>query len=250
MVNTPKDDGFTRKQISEILIDYSEQNKQQKPDGINRTVVELVDMEIGYTWTNALNYAMFLALAQNSCLKKNDIENENGFKFILNISVEAILTKLNLNKMINAFNESENIVVVGTTFKPIYPQDSDQQQQKIIELGSTYKNPRNTCMLIKLNSLRNNCGLSSFEAWCDNINGMEDFYFLIQMLILNENAEFKMLDLKTELLIGINFNQKEKQEREMKAIELIVSRFKSMKNQFTSKRIDWAISKVLENIEK
>lgn len=243
MVNTPKDEGFTKKHLSDVLLDYSTIENNEK----KKTIVQLVDMEIGYTWTNALNYAMMVALTENAC------SSTSKFQFILNISVETILNQSNLDKMINSFQESPTIVVVGTTFKPIYPKEIEQtltQQQKVTELGKTYKNPRNTCMLIRMSALQN-CGggLSLFDAWCDNINGMEDFYFLIQMLILNPFAEFRIPDLKVELLIGINFNQKEKQEREMKAIDLILERFRTLKNSNTSNRIEWAISKVLANIK-
>jgi hypothetical protein len=249
MVNSQRDDGFTRKHLSHLLELYSS-NKQEIQEAQGKKQkhncnIQIMEMDAGFSWTNALNLAMLTAFTENSCCNEK-------IDFIFNISVEALFTIDQFHQMLKCFDESKSIIAVGTTFKPVYPNGISLplSPNQITTLGKSYNNPRNTGMLVRISSLQKEQGdMCYFDSFCDNINGMEDFDWLVRLIVLHPDLEFKMLDLKVDLLIGINFNQQGKEQREMDAIEMIIKRWKMIKNTKTEQRIENAISKLIANLK-
>jgi hypothetical protein len=204
-----KCEGFTK----ELLKPYNK-------DEFNVIIHEMKS----YSYSNALNFAITLANMRNSI--------DLTFLHIFNVSVEALFNEEAISKMYDLVIFGHDLVGVSfegyivneESFEDIYCNNTLPKSK--IDLGKTYYLPRNTGMLINLVILNY---IGHFESWCDTNGGMEDFEFLLRSLICSKkDFEYDTLDLKVPLLIGLNYNQREKELREATAMGKIVTRFMEM----------------------
>lgn len=181
--------------------------------------VQLIEMHEGYSWANALNIgfkAVFMA----------NVRERNRFRFVMNISVEAQFTRQHLEAMLDAAINDPKVGVVGTSFE-------GRQDGNIISLGRSYRHPRNTGMLVRIEAFGPLMG--GFDARCDAIGGMEDIDFLLGMLALSEYS-YTMLDLQVPLIVGANYHQPSKETREQEAMDKIVLHWRSLFPTHTDER--------------
>jgi len=174
----------------------------------------------GYSWSNALNLGVMSMQIDNA--RRGD---EDRFEFVFNASVEAQFSSVGLESMVNAMAD-ESVAVVGTSFL-------GKQDGNVVSLGRSYRHPRNTGMLIRLASLGRLWG--GFDAWCDGIGGMEDVDFVFRARAL-AGAKIIMLDLQVPLLLGKHHHQPTKEDREQKAMDIIVARWRYLFERGTSER--------------
>jgi hypothetical protein len=172
--------------------------------------VFLIEMRSGFTWANALNRALMSIQMTNVHRRAR---GEDGFRFVLSISVEAHATREHIEAMLDAATDDPTIGVVGTTF-------AARQSGNTIELGRSYRHPRNTCMLIRIEVFGQLFG--GFDPRCDDLGGMEDIEFVLRMQALS-NLKVLMLDLKVPLIVGVNWHQPTKEARERKAMDDIIA---------------------------
>lgn len=191
--------------------------------------VQLIEMHEGYSWSNALNIALKAVLMAN-------IRTRNQFRFILNVSVEAQFTSTHLETMLDAATNDLSIGVVGTSFQ-------GKQDGNVISLGRSYRHPRNTGMLIRIEAFGPMMG--GFDARCDSIGGMEDIDYILGMLSVS-NFTYKMLDLQVPLVVGANYHQPTKEKNEQAAMDKIIAHWLGLFPVGTNERqrIEDAISKM------
>lgn len=186
--------------------------------------VQLIEMFEGYNWSSALNVALMAIQMANV---KARTSNEAEFRFLLNVSVEAEFTKEHVETMLDAAADDSKIGVVGTSFQ-------GYKNGEAITLGKPYHYPRNTGMLIKLETF--GPLWDGFDTWCDSTGGgMEDFDFILKMKTLS-CLQVKHLDLKVPLRVGVNFHQPSKEKREKETMERIITRWRSFFNEGTKER--------------
>lgn len=181
---------------------------------INDPRLELIEIEENYSWSIALNQALMNLMIHNATAPGR---GDRQFRFIFNVSVEAKFTKEQIEKMLDAATDDPEVTVVGTSFK-------GKQKGSEVPLGRSYRHPRNTGMLIRIENL--GAFIPSFDTRCDAIGGMEDIDFVLRMLALS-NFKYLMLDLKVELIIGAHHNQEIKEEREQEAMENIIAHWRT-----------------------
>ena len=204
VVNGTLDKGSTRGYLDTLAYDHR---------------VAVIEMHEGYTWSNALNRALSAIRLVNAELEAS---SRPTFKYILNVSVEAQFHRVYLETMVDGFGaDLDGIAVVGTTFQGI--QDGNK-----IDLGRSYRHPRNTGMMLKLSALDAFC--NSFDNWCDEIGGMEDIEFVLRLKAFTDKT-VKMLDLRVPLIVGKHYHQPTKEEREREAMQKIVARMRSFRDR-------------------
>lgn len=216
VVNAPVDKGSTRGFLGNLIRDPR---------------VQLIEMYEGYTWSNALNRALMSVQMLNIKSRK---KCEPEFRYILNVSIESQFTADEVKEMINAAAEDIKIGVVGTSFTGI-------QDGNIIELGRSYRHPRNTGMLIRIEAFGAFWG--QFNNYCDDIGGMEDIDFVLGMLATTD-LKVEMLDLGVKLIVGKNWHQPTKEVREQRAMDIIFKRWRILYAEGSSEYI--RINEVIE----
>lgn len=179
---------------------------------VNDSRVNIVEIHRGYTWSVALNRALMSIQMKNLRRAQTGIVT---IQYMLNISVEAQLTQGSLEAML-AQMSNQDVAVVGTTFEA-------RQDSNVIELGTSYRHPRNTCMLIRLSTFGTGGG---FLGLCDDRGGMEDLEFILRLRALSEH-EVVMLDLRTPLIVGKNYHQPTKEAGERWAMDTIIAYWRS-----------------------
>ncbi|HCM53415.1 MAG TPA: hypothetical protein DIS59_00505 [Candidatus Magasanikbacteria bacterium] len=175
--------------------------------GRNRVIV--IEMMSGYSWSNALNVALARIQMMNSVANR---KREQSVEFVLPLSVETIWERSHLDSMFTEMLTSDRVGCVGTSF-------DGRDRGTTVDLGISYDKPRNTMMLIRWSAI---VTVGHFDAWCDSAGGMEDFHFILRMLIVG-NFTWSRLDLKVPLKVGVNHNQAQKEERELAAMIKIVN---------------------------
>lgn len=197
-------------------------------DLANHIRVRVIEIQEGYTWSNALNRAMMSIKMSNL-----DAASKNQIKFILNCSVEVLLKKEQLAAMLDAASNDPDCGVVGTTHQGLLNSNP-------VSLGRSYDHPRNTCMLIRVETFSQCWGM--FDSRCDDIGGMEDIDFVLGMLATT-SLHYVMLNLQVPLVVGIHYDQTSKEEREQLAMDMIFAHWRSLfkENSPERTRIDQAI---------
>jgi hypothetical protein len=192
------------------------------------TRLKIIEIHQGYSWSNALNICIEHIFIHNFSSTNEKID------FIFNCSVEAGFIENALKLMFDKFKVS-NIGVVGTSFRGIL--DGNE-----ISLGRSYRHPRNTGMIIRVDVFQN---VGRFDQWCDQIGGMEDIDFILRMLSAS-NWTYEHLDFEVRLIVGQNHNQAIKEGREQDAMDRIILRLRSLFPPETTvrKRIEQAIKKM------
>jgi len=185
--------------------------------------VQVIEMTEGYSWSNALNRAL-MAIQMANVGKRQRGETE--FRFVLNASVEALFTADHLAAMLDAATDDPRIGVVGTSFQ-------GRQDGNRISLGRSYRHPRNTGMLVRIEAM----GVMSagFDNRCDDLGGMEDIDFTLRMISLS-GLRTEMLDLNVPLVVGVHYDQRTKEQREQAAMDNIVANWRSLFTLGTEER--------------
>jgi len=181
--------------------------------------LEILEISAGYSWTVGLNVPLRLIAIRNI----NGIGG--GIKFVLNASVEAGFKEEHLRQMLSEF--SAECAVVGTSFAGC------QQDGQKVDLGRSYKHPRNTGMIINLELF--SPFPPFFDDFCNGVGGMEDIDFILQLRAFY-NLKVSLLDLKVKLVVGKNHHQPTKEEREQLAMDKIVARVRTWFSAGTKER--------------
>lgn len=176
--------------------------------------VQLIEMQSGFTWTHALNRALMAVQMEN--VRRRD--GRSPIRFLLPISVEAHATRTHIETMLDAATDDPSVGVVGTSF-------AARQNGNAVELGRSYRHPRNTMMLIRLEALGSLA--PGFAAWCDDLGGMEDIEFVLRMRAL-AGLQVVMLDLTVPLIVGVNWDQAQKEQRERSAMDAIIATWRQL----------------------
>jgi hypothetical protein len=217
VVNSTPDKGATRGFLANFLGDQR---------------VSILDMFEGYSWCNALNRAL-MTIQIHNCTAKG----EEKISFVLNVSVETKFNLEHIKKMLDAFCDNEKVALVGTTFEGL-------QSGNHVVLGRSYRHPRNTGLIIKIKSL--GVLFSGFDPFCDNTpGGMEDIDFILRMLALSD-LEYIHMNLLVPLIVGVNYHQPTKEQKEKRSMEIIIDRWRSWFGPGTveRERIDKVISEM------
>jgi len=178
----------------------------------------------GKAWSKELNLGLNLAKVHNL---SSEAKGREKFKYVINFSVETLFEPVHVEAALNSFTKYENAGVIGTSFlAKKYLTD-----ENVIKLGRSYNHPRNTFMAINIERLGHFWW--SFNIELDEKRGMEDLYFIFEML-LHTGLDSVMLDLQIPLIVGAHYNQGVKQENEEEAMRGIVKHFRSLfKNVIT-----------------
>lgn len=184
--------------------------------------VKLLEMADGYSWSNAINLAITSIAIHNTAVKSR---GEDGFRFVFNVSVEALFTKKQFEEMLDEISDHTDVGVVGTSFRGL-------QNRRDVSLGRSYRHPRNTGMLIRIEMFG---GMFGFDARCDAFGGMEDIAFVLAMLVMT-SFKYKMLDLGVNLVVGVNYHQLTKEQREQAAMKKIIAFWRSLFNEGSVER--------------
>lgn len=208
VVNSTPDKGATRAWLADVHD--------------SRLVV--LDIFEGFNWSPALNRALMSIQMANLSGKH--------IRFVLNASVETLFTSADVHAMLCEFAD-DTVGVVGTTFDLRLNGNS-------VSGGRSYRHPRNTGMIIRLSVFGVTHG--AFDAYCDDVGGMEDIDFILSMLALSKFRPI-MLDLGVRLIVGVNYNQAQKELREQEAMNKIIARWRALfcNGTLERKRIDKVI---------
>ena len=198
VINAERDAGSTRSFLGDLV----------NSDGR----VKILEINRGYTWSTALNRAV-MAIQMKNVRRK--AAGKDAFELVLNISVEALITRAHLMEMVAAIADT-NVAVVGTTFQ-------GRQDGNVTGLGSSYNHPRNTCMLIRLSAFGFGGG---FIGLCDDRGGMEDLEFILRLRALADQ-KIVMLNLFVPLVLGKHYHQATKEEGERYAMDQIIGYWRS-----------------------
>lgn len=218
VTNAKQDKGSTRGYLGNIMHDRR---------------IQMIEMFEGYTWTSALNAGLAAIQMDNA---EAEINGKNIFRFILNISVEANIKKIHLEKMLAAAIDDPQTAVVGTSFK-------GTQNNNIVSLGRSYRHPRNTCMLLKIEAF--GPFFAGFNPMCDDCGGMEDIEFILHVRAVS-NLGVAHLDLQIPLVVGVHYDQKTKEEREQAAMDIFIKWWRSRfaDDSFQRRRIEAVITEM------
>ena len=178
--------------------------------------VSIIEMDIGYSWSNALNRALHKIVELN-------VDRARPYRYVLNVSVEARFTKDHVLEMLNTFTDSD-VGVVGTSF-------SATQDGNPVGLGVSYMHPRNTGMIVDLRVFENPMLRLGFDPFCDDIGGMEDIDFIYRLAAFSD-FKTEMLDLCVPLVVGVNHNQELKEAAEQAAMRKIFARYEQWAERF------------------
>lgn len=193
VVNSKPDKGSTRGWLADI--------KDQR--------LIMLDIVEGYSWVSALNRAVMAIHMANLRDKRT--------RFMFNASIEALFTEEEVLSMLHEFAD-DSVGIVGTTFDA-------RQNGNAVSTGRSYRHPRNTGMIIRLSTF--GVALGFFDAFCDQVGGMEDIDFVIAMLALSPLRP-TMLNLNVKLIVGVNYDQAVKEKREQAAMDQIIARWRSL----------------------
>lgn len=208
VTDAEKDRGKTREVLKPLL---------------SKRDVQLIEFRERHFWSGALNRALTVIKQENEKRRK---KGGGVFRFVLNISVEALLEWVHLEAMLNEAASAPNIAIIGTTFSAL-------GNDKPVALGRSYRHPRNTCLLLCLEVLGASFG--GFDSRCDTIGGMEDLDLCLRIAASGTFA-VKMLPLSVPLIIGRHQNQQEKEAQEQAAMDKIIARRRSFFAEGTSER--------------
>jgi hypothetical protein len=172
--------------------------------------VQILTMNTGYSWANALNLGIKAIQLHNV---KARMLNEPQIRHIFNVSVEANFNDVHVIEMLHQLNLYSDVGVVGTSFE-------GKLDGNYFNLGPSYRHPRNTGMMIRLDALAAMYG--TFDARCDAYGGMEDIDFILGLIALT-GMRYLMLDMKVPLVVGKFYHQPDKQAREEKAMDNIIT---------------------------
>jgi hypothetical protein len=195
VVNEAEDKGSTRAWLSEAGL-------------LRDPRVRVLGMQEGYSWSGALNRALAAIDKINADRMAN---GEEAYEFCFPVSVEANFEAGHLRAMLAPFEDGA-VGVAGTSFRGLLHGNE-------ISLGTSYRHPRNTGMVIRLGVFLNRF-VRDFDSACDDFGGMEDLDFITRMLAFTR-YRYEMLDLKVALVVGVNYNQTEKEKREHSAMSKI-----------------------------
>lgn len=177
--------------------------------------VQVLEMLEGYSWSNALNRALMAIQIGNVRARQ---AGTREIRFVFNASVEAQFTLEQVSRMLDEATDDPAIGVVGTSFE-------GRQDGNEVSLGRSYRHPRNTGMVVRLEALGSLFG--GFDPWCDDRGGMEDIDFILRMLALSP-LTVRMLNLKVRLIVGKNHHQPTKERNEQKAMDEIIGRWRAL----------------------
>lgn len=173
--------------------------------------VSLLEMQTGYTWANALNRALGFVDSLNA---RRQSRSESAYAFVFPVSVEANFTAPHVAALMRVFDDQQ-VGIVGTSFQGLL-------EGKEVSLGSSYRHPRNTGMLIR-HAVFANPFVRDFDNACDDLGGMEDIDFLTRVLAFTD-YQYRMLDLCVPLVLGKHYHQDQKEQREQDAMRKIAAR--------------------------
>lgn len=201
-----------------LIVVNAAQHQNLREEFMDKTIafkdkrLRVLLMETGYNWSAALNEAW-----------RAIVDNDN-VQYMFNLSTEAWLTQEQAATMLHEFNDA-NVGIVGTTFNGIYPDG------KPADLGLSYKiHVRDTALIASKQALLETGHgyfdkYTKYDTWCDSNKGQEDCDLSARM-----HAEtgriIKILDLKANLLVGVNHDQPTKEANELWAIEQIIKRLR------------------------
>ncbi len=192
--------------------------------------VQLIEMTEGYSWANGLNIALKAVQITNI---RQRVTGRTPFRFLFPVSVETQFTRTHLETMLDAATDDPTIGVVGTSFE-------GRLDGNPVDLGSSYRHPRNTGMIIRLEAF--GALLGGFDARCDAMGGMEDIAFVLEMLALSD-LRYEMLDLKVPLILGQHYHQPTKEAREREAMDKIITHWMCL---FVPDSAEW--TRILEAV--
>lgn len=193
---------------------------------LNDPCIHIIEMMSGYTWSNALNRGL-------QHIKYLNVDRTHPFQFILNVSVEAQFKEADIKEMLSEFSDVQ-VGVVGTSFRGF-------QEGNEISLGRSYRHPRNTGMIIRLEMFSQPMMQMGFDSFCDDTGGMEDIDFIYRMKIFSE-MQTVMLDRQVRLIVGRHYNQKQKEAREREAMEKIFARYQKWSHRLTDMISKWHLT--------
>jgi hypothetical protein len=220
VVNANPDMGATRKWL----------NDAGYPESEWLEIIELKD----YSWSKGLNAAL-------RCIQNHNISTDKSFKYILNFSVEALFSPEHITQMVEAFHKYENAAVVGVKFLG----KKFLSDKTSFNLGRSYNHPRNTLMMMSIERL--GPFWWTFDPACDELGGMEDIEFIFRMLVYTARDSVILNDIVVPLLLGKNYNQEQKEEREQSAMDQIIAKHLS---PFERKPLSTDQEKLKKKIEK
>lgn len=163
----------------------------------------LLPMRIGYSWSNALNYAFDETRRRNMTAV---VKGYDQLEFVLNVSNEVLYTQEDVGAMLTEIQGDVRLAVVGTSFQ-------GRKMGNPVELGKSYIHPRNTMILVRFSAYQ---AIGGFSPRCDQLGGQEDLDWLIRLE--QAGMRWSMLDRGVTLLVGINYDQSTKESRELRAI--------------------------------
>ncbi len=178
----------------------------------------ILPMRVGYTWSNALNYAFDEVRRRNL---RAAIHGSNGIEFVLNVSNEALFEPDHFRSMLAVLSSDSELDAVGTSF-------AGKKNGDFVELGKSYQNPRNTMMLVRFQAYLD---IGGYSPRCDALGGQEDLEWL--MRLKQKDGQWKMLDLKVPLIVDANYDQAMKEARELKAIHDIKTMYAEIDSSFS-----------------
>lgn len=174
----------------------------------------IIEMNQGYSWCNALNAGLAEIRKENGRTK---IGERRGIDVVLAVSNEVVWERRQLYAMLAEMMFDATVGVVGTSFE-------GRENGSMVDLGRSYRYPRNTFMLIRWTAL---LSVGHFDAACDGFGGMEDLNFIMNMVMIG-NFRWSRLDLKIPLIVGKNYNQGEKEVREQAALKKVAAHFSAI----------------------
>lgn len=169
--------------------------------------VKVIEMVRGYSWSPALNVALREIHAISIIAQ---MQGKRGSTYVLCLSTEVLWGKDHLEEMIEVMN-NPYVAVAGAPFEAY---DRDRK----VELGVTYRHPRNTFALWKTGCLAQ---AGDFDPWCDTLGGQEDFEMILRMSLFLER-DYNMIDTSVRLTVGENYDQAGKERRELTSTRSII----------------------------
>lgn len=169
--------------------------------------VKVIEMTRGYSWSPALNVALREIHAAETIAQ---MQGKRGSTYTLCLSTEVVWKEEYLKEMLEAM-DNPYIAVVGAPFEA-YARD------RTVELGVTYRHPRNTFALWKTGCLAQ---VGDFDPWCDTLGGQEDFEMILRMELFFQR-DYAMIDAPVQLMVGENYDQVSKERRELTSTRSII----------------------------
>jgi GT2 family glycosyltransferase len=169
--------------------------------------VRVIEMNRGYSWSPALNVALREIHATQAIAQ---MQGKRGSTHILCFSTEVMWSPDHLQEMLDAMN-NPYVAVSGAPFEAY-------DRERKVELGVTYRHPRNTFALWKTGYLLQ---AGDFDPWCDTLGGQEDFEMILRMSLFLQR-DYAMIDTPVRLAVGANYDQVGKEQRELDSTRSII----------------------------